>query len=239
MRSISGASGPSLCSTSRTAAPRATSRRSVSARSCWWARSTPAVRLVHDQQVRRGDQGAGDQHPLLLPAGEVGDPVVGPVEQAGGVQRPVDGRCVPAAEGQHPVQRQPSGGDHLAHGRRHAARRGGALRDVADPVPGAEGGAWGAEELQFAADQRHRADHGPDGGRLAAAVAAEQRDHLAAVDREVHPVQDRTAAERGDGAAQPDGWCRVVGYGCHGDLPQVEQPSAVWRAVRFCRMIET
>ena len=38
-------------------------------------------RLVEEEQLGLAGEGAGDQHPLLLPAGEVGDAVAGPVGQ--------------------------------------------------------------------------------------------------------------------------------------------------------------
>ena len=46
-----------------------------------------AGRLVGEQQVRLGDQRPGDRDPLLLAAGELARPVLGPVAEADPVQR--------------------------------------------------------------------------------------------------------------------------------------------------------
>ena len=98
---------------------------------------------------------------------------------------------------------QPPGGDDLADGGGDAARRRGALRDVADAAPSRGSGAAACRTArQLAAGERDLADDGAYGGGLAGAVGAEQRDDLAAADGEVDTAQHGARAERGGGSAQ-------------------------------------
>ena len=69
-RSISGSSGPSSCRTSRTVAPRATWSRRARRSDLLAGQVDAGHRLVHDQQLGFAGQRAGDQHPLVLAAGQ-------------------------------------------------------------------------------------------------------------------------------------------------------------------------
>ena len=56
--------------------------------------------LVREHHLRPGDQRAGDGYPLLLPAGQLGWPVAGPVGQADRAEHPPDLRPGGPAPGQ-------------------------------------------------------------------------------------------------------------------------------------------
>ncbi len=74
-RSTSGASGPSSWATSTMVAPRALSWRSALGERLLVGQVDAGGRLVEEEQVGLPGQRPGDQHPLLLAAGELGDPV--------------------------------------------------------------------------------------------------------------------------------------------------------------------
>ena len=93
-------------------------------------------RLVEEEQVGLAGQRPGDQHALLLAAGELGDAVARPVGQADHLERVVDRGAVGARErAQQPAPGQPAGRDHLPHRGGYAGRGAGALRHEADPAP--------------------------------------------------------------------------------------------------------
>ena len=134
-----------------------------------------AERLVEQQQIRFTDQGASDRDSLGLPTGQLRGP-----------------RALAAGEA------------HLRQRRRRAlpyARPGHAERDVLrDPLP------W--QQPVLLEDDRQAAGHPPVAGRvrveagedaqqcgLARAAATEQRDHLAAGDRQVDAVEHNRVAE--------------------------------------------
>ena len=179
-RSISGCSGPSSWATSRIVPPAAAELAQRGRERLLAGRVDPGGRLVEHQQVGLAGQGAGDQGALLLAAGQGGDRVVDPVQQADIGERVAYGRAVGRARGpEDSAPGQPARGHHLADGGRHAAAGAQPLRHVADPGPVLEAAQVGAEQLDVAAARRHQAEHGADQGRLAGAVGAEDRDHLA------------------------------------------------------------
>ena len=106
-------------------------------------------RLVEEEQVGRADQGPGDERPLLLPAGELGDPGLGLPGQADHADRVVD-RCpvVAGERTQQPTAGERAGGDDLPHRRRDARAGAGTLGDEADPAPVVEVVERGAEQLE-------------------------------------------------------------------------------------------
>jgi hypothetical protein len=162
----------------------------------------PGHRLVHDQQVRPPGQGPGDQHPLLLAAGQRGDRVADPVQHPDRGQRLAHGPAIGPGPPAHPAARaQQAGGDDLADRGRHPGRGGGALRDVPDPLPGLELRQRRAEQLDLPADRRIQPDDGLDQRGLPRAVGTQQGDGLAAGDVHVHAVQDPAPAERDGHAA--------------------------------------
>ncbi len=140
----------------------------------------------------------------MLAAGERVHGVLRAVRHADQLQGPVHGLAVRPAQQAEAGAGQPARGDHLGHRGRDAARRGGALRDVADAVPVAEAAARGAEQLDLTGAHLHLADDAAHGGRLAGAVGAEQRDDLTAVHGEVDPAQDGARAQVGADTAQGD-----------------------------------
>ena len=119
-------------------------------------------RLVEEEQVGLAGQGAGDQHPLLLPAGQLGDPVGVPVGQPDDLDGVADRG--PVGAGQRPEQApaaEPAGGDHLPHRRGYAGGGRAALRDEPDPVPVVEPVQGRAEQLRRAAGERPAARSAP------------------------------------------------------------------------------
>ena len=184
-------------------------------------------RLVEHEQVGLAGQCAGDQHPLLLAAGERGDAVVATVGEADDVERVVDGGPVGARErAQQPAAGQPAGGDHLPHRGGHAGGGARALRHEADPRPRVVLGERRAEQPQLARGQRQQAGDGADERGLAGAVRAHQGHELARHDGQVDAAQDRPAADGDRAAGQLDG--------SHGRV----HPLASSRAVRFSRIRE-
>lgn len=161
-------------------------------------------RLVHDQQLGFAGEGAGDEDALVLAAGEGVHRVLGAVRHADQLQGAPDRLAVGPAQDAEAGAGEPARGHDLRHGRRDTARRGRALRYVPDAPPVAEAAARGAEQLDLAVAHRYLPDHRADGGGLAGAVGAEQRDDLTAVDGEVDAAQDRARAQFGADATQRD-----------------------------------
>ena len=110
-----GAIGPSSWATSTIVAPRVLEAAERAASACWLGRSTPGRRLVEEEQLRLAGERAGDQHPLLLAAGQSEvTPVATPVGQADHLEGVVDGGPVGARERPEPAAAgQPAGGDDL------------------------------------------------------------------------------------------------------------------------------
>ena len=180
-RSTRGPSGPSSWATSTIVAPRATWRRSASANACWLCTSTPGGRLVEDEQVGVAGEGAGDQHALLLAAGQRGDAVAGLVGEADGRDRGLDGLPV------RPALRARTGGGATAARRRPPRGPRRARRTRRWPAAGRTRRAAsrrndverGAEQPDLAAAGRDQAHHRADQRGLAGAVGAEDGEHLA------------------------------------------------------------
>ena len=141
-------------------------------------------RFVEDEQFRGAGQGAGDQRPLMLAAGQMGHVVAGPIAQTDQLERPAYGPVVgvPGRHERSPLG-QPSGGDHLADlGARQGTR--GPLGYVADPRP--------RPELLAAAYRRSRpspAGAGP--ARAAARTRVDLPEPLPPIKATASP--DRTA----------------------------------------------
>ena len=140
-------------------------------------------RLVEHQQVGVADQRAGEAHALGLAAGELLGALRRGALQPGQLQHLVDAQRPRVERGHHRHQ--------LAHG--EVAQQAAGLQHRAD--------AAGRDRVgRRAAEERHRPGVGlgepeqhVDGGGLAGAVGAEQRDRLARRDRDVD------AAHRADG----------------------------------------
>ena len=154
-------------------------------------------RLVHDQELGFTGQRAGDQHTLVLAAGEGVDGVLGTARHTDQLQGSAHGRPVLAAQGAQPRTREAPGGDHLAHRGGDASGGGGALRHVADAAPVAEAGEGGAEEFEVAAGERHLPDDRAHGRGLARAVGPEQGEDLSAVHRQVDAAQHVARTQAG------------------------------------------
>ena len=162
----------------------------------------PGGRLVEHEQVGLAGERAGDQHPLLLAAGQRGDAVPGLVGEADRLERGLDGLPVgPAASGTNGRRRESR--PEATTSRTEAGTPEAAvdpLRDEADAVPArANAVERGAEQPDLAAAGRDQAHHRADQRGLAGAVGAEDGDHLARRHGEVDAAQDRPAAEL-DGA---------------------------------------
>ena len=127
-----------------------TSRASDRARACWLAGSTPAVGSSMISTSGSAGQRAGDQHPALLAAGQLGD--VGarpgrPGRPRRSPRRPP--RRSAAAQPAEPAAAGPAGPTTTTSrdGGRHAAADGVPLRHVADPAARAARPAGGPEQL--------------------------------------------------------------------------------------------
>ncbi len=188
-------------------------------------RVDPGRRLVEHQQLGAAGQGPGDQRALLLAAGQAGHRVAGAVGQpdlleGGRHGGPVGG---PRRAEDAPTGDQ-AGPDHLGHRRRHAGTGADPLRHVPDPLPSFEAAV--AEQGDRAGAQRHQPQDRPDQRRLAGAVGAQDRDHVAALDAQRDAPQHDLVVVADDGIAHLDDVCAHV------------QSRAVRRAVRLVRMIE-
>jgi hypothetical protein len=89
--------------------------------------------ILEQQQPGPADQGVRDQHPLLLAAGQVADPLVAEQPGADGLQHLVDQVPAPARRQRDaepvPVQAQP---DQVPGAQRHVGVQQDLLRHVAD-----------------------------------------------------------------------------------------------------------
>src|SRR5690606_7334088 len=150
--------------------------------------------LVEHEEVGPPDQGARDEHALLLAAGQLRDGVVGAVGETHEVERLRRARAPPAREPEAAAAEE-SRRDDLGRGGRHARRRAHTLGDVAEALPGQTRPERRAEQVDGAARERDDPDERADERRLARAVRAEERDDLARTDRQVDPAQDLAPAE--------------------------------------------
>ena len=158
-------------------------------------------RLVEDEQVRLAGQRAGDEHPLLLAAGQRGDAVAGPVGEPDDLEGVVDRRAGRRGRAGRSSRRrrQPARGHHLADAW-PARRRSAVARCGTKPIrcQSRKSAQRRAEEPDGARGQRAQADQRAHQGGLAGAVGAQQRDDLALAHGQVDAAQDRPAAD-GDG----------------------------------------
>ena len=231
-RSTSGASGPSSWATSTIVAPRSLSSAERVGQRLLVGQVDAGGGLVEEQQLRLAGQRAGDQHPLLLAAGQRGDAVAGPVGQADHLERVVDRGAVGARSGR-------SGGGGSAGRRRRpptprrVRRTRRSARCGTKPIrcqsrKSVEGG---AEQLHRAGGERDaaRSSRGPAWTCPSRWRRAGRRTRRGAT-CEVDAAQDRAAAERdravGDGQDRVGAVeVRVMGSG---------SPPA--RAARFARI---
>ncbi|GAB4007960.1 hypothetical protein GCM10029992_63140 [Glycomyces albus] len=158
-------------------------------------------RLVHDQHVGVGGEGAGDEDALLLAAREGVDRAAGVLGQADLFEAAPD-RLAVAAAGGHAEEavRQAALADDLGGGGRNAGGRTGALGDVADALPVAEAALGGAEQLDLASCRRDQSDDRLDQCGFTGAVGAHDGDGLSSFDGEVDAAYDGATAV-GDGRA--------------------------------------
>ena len=177
-RSMRGANGPSSCRITTTVVPASCRRLTVSTNVACVGMSMPGGGLVEHQQLGLPDQGAGDEHPLLLPAGHLVHALGRAVGQADVGQRREDTALVPAGRSQGATVQQ-AGGHHLGGRRRDAGGGGQPLGHVPDPVPRGGRAERRAEQPDVARGTRHHAEQRTYEGRLAGAVGAEQGEHLA------------------------------------------------------------
>ena len=164
--------------TSSTPQPRRSRIRSISAYSSSWPeKSTPCAGLVEDQQVGPAQQRAGEQRALELAAGQLVHRRPAQMRRPTSASAP--SRAVASrreADGQETLDRERQDRIELQ-----------ALRHVADHqarrAPDHAGG-----RLQHAQERAQQ-------GGLAGAVGADQRDDLAAPDREVDRAQELVPAD--------------------------------------------
>ncbi len=148
-------------------------------------------RFVEEQHAGTAHQGAGQRHPLLLPAREVGHGPAGVLLHADRREHVDDPRADLAAGEPPHAQRV---GDVREH--RHVGPEGVALEhhpDVAavgrDEHPAGRGGHQVLADPHLAAVGPLESGDAAQGGRLAAAARSEQRDQLAILDLQVETPQ--------------------------------------------------
>ena len=177
-------------------------------------------RLVQHQHRRLLGQGPGDKHPLLLPAGQGGEPLLPQGGQPGArqdlpYQRPV----LPAVGLQQPLAGLPPHHDHLLH----REIEGGLLLLYHDGkplghLPVAHGQQIVPHEGQLPRlGAEHLVDVFEECG-FAAAVGADEPDELPLLHPEIHAPEDLPAAD-----AVPDLFCLYHGAdpptGIHSGAP--------------------
>src|SRR3546814_18926733 len=97
---------------------------------------TTLFRSVHEGQVGFLGQRPGQEHPLLLSAGELADLPAGEVRHADLVETGQRRRAVPPGDRPQPAQHAVAAhGDDLLDGNREIPVDAAAIRDVADPPP--------------------------------------------------------------------------------------------------------
>ena len=145
--------------------------------------------LVEEQHPRVLDEGAGDQRALALAAGELAEGL--PRQRRRG--RPARAPRA-AASRSAPARAPPPGQPRERAHRRHVEGRD---RVVEPRALGLGDGRAAGADPQLAAHRAELAEQRPQQGRLAAAVGAEQRQPLAAAQRE-GDVGDRLAGAVAD-----------------------------------------
>ena len=183
----------------------------------------PGGRLVQEHEGRPGDHADGQVQAAAHPAGVLGCPPVRRVRQA------ELGQQLPGPDpGRAPGQAQQAGhhlqvltaGQHVVHRRELPGEADRPLhpeRVGTQVVPGDGGGPRvGA----------HQGGQDPDHGGLARAVRAEQGQHRAGLDRQVHVIQGCVAAEGLAHALGHNCVCHTLKCMCH-----TQFPSTGYRAV--------
>ena len=163
--------------------------------------------FVEHQHLRLGGQGAGEQHPLTLAAGQ-GDQR--PIQQSKTFRtlgRPMHGGPVGFGESAEGAQMGGAAeGDQLGCGETRAG--GVVLGEYADPAGSGARGERGDRGIAEQGAPGGRADHAVEGaeqGRLAAAVQADDRAEAATVDLPGDLPQHRAAAPGGIDPVEADG----------------------------------
>ncbi len=169
----------------------------------------PGGRLVEEEELGSTDQADGDVQPASLPARQRRDPLVSLIAESDGLDQLVDlsrarsiGGGVGLVEAAEVVK-------ELAHAPLPmVAPRLEHDPDASSPVLVGMGGIR-AEDLDRPGGGGAEALEDLDDRRLARAVRPEQRDHLAARDREAHPVEDVLRAVAHAQVADGDGRVRA------------------------------
>jgi hypothetical protein len=183
--------------------------------------------LVQDQEVGVAGKCPGDQHPLLLAAGQRSDVGVELFGESNLRDSVMDRLAVASAQrSKGPPVRQSSGCDDLFH-LRPAEQRKRALRNVANARPLPEGPQWQAEKAHRAAFVGQQAEQGPDQRGFSGAVASHQSQSLARLYREADPAQHGKAAQFDN---------QIVGL--EHRTRSYEHPPAFRSAARFASMTE-
>src|SRR6266511_2465018 len=151
-------------------------------------RSQAQARLVHHQQLRPAHQRPADRHHLLLAPGHAAGKLFRALAEPGEqLEDPVEGLRAPGAR----LSRKGAELQVLEHGELRPQLA--ALGHLADPEPRSlvrrHLGQRLALEEDLAPGGRQDARDGAQRGRLAGPVGADQRDHLALVDRQAHAAQ--------------------------------------------------
>src|SRR5262245_6437407 len=151
--------------------------------------------LVEDQELGVGDEGAGDQHALLLPGRQGADAGPGVGGHADLAQDLGDARALGRADAPEQTEsRHEAGRDDFADGRGQAGVERRLLRDVAHAPPLAKRGGRVAEQQDAALLGWQEPEHDPQPRGLARAVRADDAEEVAGRDGEVDPLEDPNLA---------------------------------------------
>src|SRR5262245_29177460 len=151
--------------------------------------------LVEDQELGVGDEGAGDQHALLLPRRQGADAGPGVSGHADLAQDLGDARALGRADAPEQTEsRHETGRDDLADGGGQAGVERRFLGDVAEAPPLAKCRGRVAEQEDAAMLGRQEPEHDPEQRGLARAIRADDAEEVAGRDREVDPLEDPNLA---------------------------------------------
>jgi zinc transport system substrate-binding protein len=153
--------------------------------------------LVEHEQLGLARERAGDEHALLLTAGELEHRTARLGDQADRLDGVVDGGAVLRTGPPPPPRARESPRRHdLAHGDRQVGREHIALRDVPEPGALAQRARVGPEEARLTGLWREEPEEEAQQRRLPRAVRAHERGELTRAQREAHVVHDRLRAVR-------------------------------------------
>src|SRR5712692_2762991 len=177
-----------------------------------------ARRLIQDEQLGVGDEGARDEHALLLPRRQRTDPRARVRLHADPGQHLLDAAPLrfpgPLEE---PEYRDEPARHHLLDGDGQGRVEGGLLRHVAEPAPFTKGPGRLAEEPDRAFRRRKETQHHAQEGGLARAIGPDDAEKVAGLHGEVDAVEythrtvvDGHALELDEGAHQI--WLRLASH---------------------------